>query len=64
MTKQETSDQMLRRIRKKQTEEMKGMTDEERAAYDTPIRNKIMSIGETKDGNVGCGSFCSSYSSF
>ena len=37
MTKQETSDQMLRRIRKKQTEEMRGMTDKERAAY---VRSK------------------------
>jgi len=33
MTKQKNSEQMLRRIRKKQTEEMKGMTDKERSAY-------------------------------
>jgi len=32
MTKQENSEQMLRKIRKKQTEEMKGMTAKERAA--------------------------------
>jgi len=37
MTKKETSDQMLRRIRKKQTDEMEGMTDKERATY---VRSK------------------------
>ena len=36
-TKQENSDQMLRKIRKKQTEEMAGMTDNERASY---VRSK------------------------
>jgi hypothetical protein len=33
MTKQETSDQMIRRIRKKQLKEMEGMTEKERSAY-------------------------------
>jgi hypothetical protein len=37
MTKQENSDQMLRRIRKKQTEKMAGMTDKARDSY---IRSK------------------------
>ena len=32
-TKEETSDQWIRKIRKQQVEEMKGMTDKERSAY-------------------------------
>jgi hypothetical protein len=33
MTKRENSDQMLRKVRKKQTDDMKDMTDEEQSAY-------------------------------